>query len=559
MYDNKALFDELSELKVIDSDKLNSAFVEAQESSVSLGKILLDKDLILEDDLAKALASCYKVPFIDLSGQNIQTDILFTIPEIIAREQGIIAFKKDQFGLHVATGDPGNKDIIEFLQNKIGLPIIVYIATNRSISQALTLYLKDIGKAFEDIMQESIDEAKGKNLKDDDLPIVKIVETIISYAYQNNASDIHIEPEKEKALVRFRIDGVLHDIVTFSSEIYPEIVTRIKVLAKLRTDEHMVPQDGKIEFLTDNENLDIRVSIVPVQHGEKGVLRLLSERARQISLHSLGFSEKDLAKITASYQKSYGMILATGPTGCGKTTTMYAILKMLNNRDVNIMTIEDPIEYDIEGLNQIQVDTKTGLTFATGLRSILRQDPNIILVGEVRDEETAAIAVSSSMTGHLVLSTLHTNDAITAIPRLIDMKVESFLIASTVNVIIAQRLVRKICEPCRVSEEISLEKVKEMMGKDFDQEHFEEGAPLRIYKGKGCDVCHNTGYGGRMGIFEVLELNDEVKQAILDQKAPEVIKSLAVKNGMTTMIQDGINKVKEGHTTLEEILRVIKS
>jgi type II secretory ATPase GspE/PulE/Tfp pilus assembly ATPase PilB-like protein len=380
----------------------------------------------------------------------------------------------------------------------------------------------------------------------------------MEFAFKNKSSDVHIEPLKEKSLIRFRIDGILHDIVTVPLELHRPMATRIKVLADLRTDEHQAAQDGKFQFTVDGEEVDARVSIVPITNGEKIVMRLLSSSSRQFSLIDLGLSNDDLTKVKKAYEKPYGMLLSTGPTGSGKTTSMYAVLKLLNKRDVNIMSIEDPVEYQIEGVNQIQVNEKAGLTFAAGLRSIVRQDPNIILVGEIRDEETADIAVNSAMTGHLVLSTLHTNDASTAIPRLLDMNIEPFLIASTVNVIIAQRLVRKIHTKCRISEEVSITEIEKHFEPSTVKKLFGSSKTIRLYKGKGCPLDHGIGYEGRLGIFEVLVIDDEVRKAIVERKDASVIRKIAVKNGMTTMLDDGLEKVKEGITTIDEIMRVTR-
>ncbi|MEK7571216.1 MAG: GspE/PulE family protein [Patescibacteria group bacterium] len=558
MRNNESLYAALKELQVIDEQQLTQAFRDASVQQKPLGEILLDRNLIDDGNLGKLTAQIFSVPFIQLINLKIPQEILMIIPELIARKEKIIAFKKDEQGLHVAMSNPANPAIITFLSSKIGMPLVLYYATPRDIENALVLYLKDIGKAFADIMKENLEEASKKGGKNAEPPIIKIVETIISYAAHNNASDIHFEPETEVSLVRFRIDGVLHDIIQLPKEMYPEIVTRIKVLARLRTDEHQAPQDGKIEFILDEQQLDLRVSTVPVRRGEKVVMRLLSERARQISLLTLGFSQEDLQKVERAYKKPFGMLLSTGPTGSGKTTTMYAVLKLLNNRDVNIMTIEDPIEYDIEGVNQMQVNTKTDFTFATGLRSILRQDPNIILVGEIRDSETAEIATNSAMTGHLVLSTLHTNDAATAIPRLFEMGIEPFLIASTVNVLIGQRLIRKIHTVCRISEDLPREKVVGFIGEPLTQKIFGTLPSIRLYRGKGCDICHNSSYEGRIGVFEVMEVTDEIKQAIINKKDAATIKAIAIKNGMKTMEEDGLEKVKAGETTIEEVLRVTK-
>ncbi|OGH16615.1 MAG: type II secretion system protein GspE, partial [Candidatus Levybacteria bacterium RIFCSPHIGHO2_02_FULL_37_11] len=372
------------------------------------------------------------------------------------------------------------------------------------------------------------------------------------------ASDIHIEPEKDGSIVRFRIDGILQEVLHFTPEIDQQVIARIKFLSKLRTDEHLSAQDGKIQTKIENEDLDIRISIVPIVHGEKCVMRLLSARYRQFGLADLGMRDTDLKKVMNASSKPYGMILSTGPTGCGKTTTMYAILKILNTKERNIATIEDPIEYEITGLNQIQVNPKTNLTFAEGLRSILRQDPNIIYVGEIRDDETADIAVNSAMTGHLVLSTLHTNDAATALPRLLDMNIEPFLVASTVNIVIAQRLVRKICERCKVSQTEKIIDLEKHFDKKLLQKYFKSSKEARIYIGKGCPVCRSTGYSGRVGIFEILLLSEEIKDLIVAKNDSQKIMQQAVLEGMTTMMEDGLFKVQEGLTTIEEVLRATR-
>ncbi len=551
------LFQALKELNVIPEQKLTQAFESSKSQHISLNTVLIDQDLISDDNLGRTIADLFSLPFIRLAETSIPQDILQIIPEVIAKKQQIIAFKKDTHGLHVAMSNPNNIQIIEFIQKKTGLPLILYFATERDITNTLFLYRKDITKTFEEIIEGYVHQAAnaGKHV---DPPIIKMVDTILSYAYQNKASDIHVEPLKAKSLIRFRIDGILHDIVTLPVELHRPVVTRVKVLANLRTDEHLVSQDGKLQFSVDNESVDVRVSVVPITEGEKIVMRLLSEHARQFSLADLGLATRDLERVKKAYEKPYGMILTTGPTGSGKTTSIYAVLKLLNKRDVNIMTIEDPVEYDIEGINQIQVNSKTNLTFAEGLRSIVRQDPDIILVGEIRDEETADIAINSAMTGHLVLSTLHTNDSATSFPRLLDMKVEPFLIASTVNVIIAQRLVRKIHNNCRVSTETPTEQLLKYCDAALVKKIFGPEKTIRLYHGKGCSLDHGTGYEGRVGIFEVLVVNDDIRQAITQQKDATTIRKIAIKNGMTLMIEDGLEKAKEGLTTIEEVMRVTK-
>lgn len=553
---DEKIYSVLLESNLITKQSLVAARSESEEKNISLIKVLLQKDLISHSEIGKVVSDILKLPFIELSAVSIPDDVLSIIPLVVAKKQKIIAFKKDSRGLHVASSIPDNNQIVNFLHKKTGENILYYYTTEDEIQNSLQLYAKDIKKVFGEIIQENANLAI-KN-QESEMQIVKIVETIITYAYENKASDIHIEPLEDSVVIRFRIDGVLNDVLSIPASFELPIVMRIKVMAKLRTDEHQMAQDGKIQFKLDSENLDIRVSIAPTIKGEKVVLRLLSERSRQFSLSDLGFPDKDLDKIKRAYEKPYGMLLATGPTGCGKTTTMYAILKILNQRNVNIMTIEDPVEYDVEGVNQIQVNTKTGLTFASGLRSIVRQDPNIILVGEIRDDETAGIAINSAMTGHLVLSTMHTNDAATAVPRLFDMGVEPFLIASSVNVIVGQRLVRKICMQCRFSKEIDVESLSKYFPEEVIKNHFHGKNKIRVYEGKGCSVCHNTGYVDRIGIFEVMEVNEQVRSAITARLNSQELQNTAIKYGMRTMLDDGLEKIENGVTTIAEIVRTTK-
>lgn len=391
------------------------------------------------------------------------------------------------------------------------------------------------------------------------ISIIELVEGIMGYAYLTRASDIHIDPADEKLDIRFRIDGVLYDVFTLPKEIQPEVITRIKVLAGLRTDEHQAAQDGRIKFTVEKTKantieFDIRVSIVPTYYGENAVMRLLVEQGQAFTLENLGFNERDLKVVSNAIKKPYGMILATGPTGSGKTTTLYTILKILNKPEVSIITIEDPIEYSLEGVDQIQVNSQTGLTFATGLRSILRQDPNIVMVGEIRDEETAGIAINAALTGHLLLSTLHTNDAATTLPRLLDMSVEPFLIASTVNIAIGQRLVRKICPDCKLKKKLSVSELASL-GQSLPKDLL-NGYDV-FYEGRGCKTCGHTGYLGRIGIHEVLENTNAIQEAITARLPAAEIKKIAIKEGMTTMLQDGFQKALEGITTLDELLRVM--
>lgn len=386
-----------------------------------------------------------------------------------------------------------------------------------------------------------------------EISIIRLVDGLIAHAFESRASDIHIDPEGGKMRVRLRIDGVLHDAFIVPKEIQSEVITRIKVLSGLRTDEHQAAQDGRFKIPIANVGyVDVRVSIAPTYYGENAVLRILSQRT-QLSLKDLGFSERDFKIVEKAIKKPYGMILATGPTGSGKTTSLYSIIKELNTDEVSIVTIEDPIEYSINGIDQIQVSAQSGITFAQGLRSILRQDPNIIMVGEIRDEETAGIAVNAALTGHLLLSTIHTNDASTTLPRLLDMGIEPFLIASTVNIAIGQRLVRKICSKCQVEKilsDVEFETLKEVVRSEL------LGDRRKFFEGKGCAICKD-GYEGRIGIYEVLEVTEPIRELIMKRVNSSIIQEAAMKEGMTTMLEDGFKKAMAGITTIEEVLRII--
>ena len=391
-----------------------------------------------------------------------------------------------------------------------------------------------------------------------DISIIKLVDSIVEYGYNSRASDIHIDPTEDKVNIRFRIDGVMHNVFALPKDIQEEIISRIKVLSGLRTDEHQAAQDGRFKFRSDKNSFDIRVSITPTYYEENAVMRLLAEPEQGFTLESLGFSGKNLVIARKNIKKPYGMILVTGPTGSGKTTTLYAILKELNTPDVSIITIEDPIEYSLEGVEQIQVNPRTGLVFATGLRSILSQDPNIIMVGEIRDEETAGIAVNAALTGHLLLSTLHTNDAATTLPRLLDMGIEPFLIASTVNVAMSQRLVRRLCQTCKVKKDLTKDEIKSL--ESSLPKNYLRGISLinkNFYEGKGCNECDGSGYRGRIAIHEVLEVTESIRKAIMTQATAATIRDIAVLEGMVPIVQDGLVKAEQGVTSIEEVLRVM--
>lgn len=551
----------LSDLKYVSPDKLQEAQSKAEASHASLYDTLLQDNYLGEDELSKVIAYHYQLPFASLRNVNIPNELLHLLPKNVAERYQTIPFRLDGNGLHVATAHPEATDLYAMLAKKAGVKQYqLSYSPEPEILSALHLYKPLLGTVLANLLASAGTP-----------PVNEIIETLFEYADDAHASDVHIEPQRDQTTVRFRIDGVLHDEAVLPKKLHDQLVARLKVMARLRTDEHLSAQDGRLH-LTDKitkEELTVRVSIVPVITGEKVVMRLLAKHTRQFSLTELGMSSGDLDKVRRGFNRPFGMILSTGPTGSGKTTTIYAILKILNTRDRNIATIEDPVEYVIEGVNQIQANTKTNLTFSNGLRSLLRQDPDVLFVGEIRDEETADIAINAAMTGHLVLSTMHTNDAVTTLPRLVDMHIEPFLAASTVNIIVGQRLVREICNHCKSSAEL----VKTPTGWKGDteqaqllatieprlvQKYFGKKTSVRVYYGAGCSACHNTGYQGRFGIFEVLEVTPALAQLIVAKADSQVLTAQAMKDGMTTMMEDGLQKVVLGKTTLAEVLRVAK-
>jgi type IV pilus assembly protein PilB len=535
---------------LIHEDKLNDLEQFAKDSGSTLEDMLIERDVISDENLGILIADYLKIPFVVLTKTSVPEDVFHIVPEKLARKQKVIAFGRDTNGVKLAMVDPRNTIVQEMIARKTGSRIIPFYATERDIYNTLKIYRKDLQKSFEEMMKDV-----GKFAEP---PVAKIVDMIIDYAYQDRASDIHIEINETESLTRFRIDGMLHDMLKMPKHLHDQVVARIKVLSRLRTDEHLSPQDGKMRMRLEEEDLDLRVSILPIVEGEKVVLRLLASHFRQFSLVDLGMNERDLAKVQKAISKSFGMVLSTGPTGSGKTTSIYSLIKILNTREKNITTIEDPVEYRIKGINQIQVNAKTNLTFASGLRSILRQDPNVVFVGEIRDNETASIAVNAALTGHLVLSTLHTNDAATTLPRLTDMQIEPFLVASTVNVIIAQRLIRKICDMCKASLQVQKTELTKSIPDAIFVKHFGTSETITVYQGQGCKVCNKTGYLGRVGVFEVLEVTNAVRKLITEKRDADVIAQAAIAEGMNTMLDDGLEKIAKGVTTIAEVLRVTK-
>lgn len=549
----------LLEVKLLTSEQFDLAEKEAKERDVPLEEYLVDGNFISDSHLGQVIADYFKLSFIDISQERITEEALSLIPEIVAKHQKAIVIREDGENLYIATSNPENYEFIKLLEKKTGKKVVIYYTTPYGIQEAVKYYKSNLSEEVKKIVIDLEENPQNEE------NIVKLVDLFLEYAFDNRASDIHIEPLEGIISVRFRIDGILHQVVDYPKLLQEKVVFRIKIMSRLRTDEHAAAQDGRFDYQVDDARFDVRVSILPVTEGENIVLRILSERTRRLNLDEIGLLESDLEKITRAASKPYGMILVAGPTGSGKTTTLYTILQILNKPEVNIMTIEDPVEYDIEHIRQTQVNAKKNLTFATGLRSIVRQDPNIIMVGEIRDNETASIAINAAMTGHLLFSSIHSNDAATTLPRLFDMGIEPFLVASSLNVVIAQRLVRKICQRCIMSypltkEEINILKSEERLSDIIRQVYKQKNiSKIRLYKGAGCKACNSTGYSGRTGIFEVMEISDDLRPLIVQKVSIDSFNKKAQELGMTSMLYDGIVKIFRGTTTLKEVIRATKT
>ena len=543
----------------ISEEDFKAAAKEAKDFDKDIVDVLVFKGFITGELLGKLTAKHLGFPYASIRNKIIPGEVLELIPEKVAHSYKILPLNKEGNKLHLAMEDPTNFEAIEFTKRKTGLTIVPYFITAADLSKALGQYKRDIRVEFEKIIQENIQKATrlGKDVVKaaEELPVIKILDTIMEYAISLGASDIHAEALKDALLIRFRVDGILKDIISLPKGVQQAIVARIKILSSLKLDEHRIPQDGRFKFQSEEEIIALRVSILPAYNGENVVMRILPETARPLSLEELGLTKKGLEIVQENIKLPHGMILVTGPTGSGKTTTLYSVLTILNTTNIKIITVEDPIEYGIRRVNQTQIHPKVGLTFATGLRSILRHDPDIIMVGEIRDEETADISIHSALTGHLVLSTLHTNDAPGAIPRLLDMNVQSYLVASTLNMVIAQRLVRRICQSCVSEYKANPAEIK-LLSEQFKEEI--SSKKMKLYKGIGCKECGNSGYKGRVGIFEVLEVDDQIRSLINQKASAEEIKKTATSAGMIPMLKDGLNKVQAGITTMEEIVRVTK-
>lgn len=541
-YINEQSFDSVSNLALQNNESVEIALVKA--------------DLIKDDNLGKAIAKYYNVSFIDLREEIIPNDLLEMLPEAVARAQEAVIFTKNLAGYSLATTRPDNLDFIKHVDKISDGRVTVYYATPTGMAEAFKSYKNNIFKNVVDLIENY-------KIHNDESSIVSLVNQFLEYAYDNNASDVHIEPMSNgEVSVRFRIDGILNEVIRYPMDMHDKIIFRVKIMSHLRTDERDATQDGRFEYKKDNIAFDVRVSILPITNGENIVFRILSERAKKVKLDELGLNSFDLQKVKRAITQPYGMILTVGPTGAGKTTTLYSLVQILSGLPISIVTIEDPVEYTIDKVQQIHVNLKKNITFANGLRSIVRQDPDVIMVGEIRDNETAGIAVNASMTGHLLFSTLHANDASTIFPRLLEMGIEPFLIASSVNVVIAQRLVRKICPHCRFNEPKTAADVKEivaqkndpnfkkMMNQFFPDKKLED---IPLFRGTGCKMCKHTGYLGRLAVFEVMEVDDDIRALISTKSSSSIIENKAVENGMTLMYYNGLVHLFNGITTYDEL------
>lgn len=573
----------LIEQGVVLPSQLESLKAQALRENKSLVAVIGEQNLLGEEDLVKLVAKANEAPYANLTKINVPPQTLALIPKELANNYMAVPFGEYKGRLAVGMLDATNVQAIDFIARKIGRAIAVFAVSQESINHVLGQYRADVSKEVSAVIGSVAEEKKATDRKVEkknmqtlvqDAPITRALNTIMEFAAQSDASDIHIEPREKELKIRFRIDGILQDTMTLPKEVEPALISRIKILSNLKIDEHRVPQDGQFQFSTQERAVDVRVAIAPITWGEQVVMRLLDKDNQLLTLDSLGFRGRALRLIKEGIHKPHGMTLSTGPTGSGKSTSLYAVIDAIKSISINIVTLEDPIEYKMDGINQIQVNGDVGLTFASGLRSILRQDPNVIMVGEIRDKETADLAVQASLTGHVVLSTLHTNSAAGVLPRLLDMGVEPFLIASTVNTVIGQRLVRRVCSKCKQAYDSSVaetQAIQKVLGKVLPPSQAEvetaredlgyEILPLAgqnaytLHKGKGCSECVN-GYKGRVGIFEVFGMSNEMEKLLAGRATTSEIQLQAQSDGMITMKQDGYLKALNGLTTLEEVARV---
>jgi type IV pilus assembly protein PilB len=571
-------------------EQLTALHEEGARSRRPLQDLVIQNELISATELVKQFADYAKIPFIELDPRAIPKDILNKIPERIARQYNVVLFQVDEDGLqYLAMDDPDDVLALNFIQKQIGENVKVYIATHENILACLEGYRGEINEELNQVInvqrEDTAEKAVTEEEVSEDSPIAQTVNLLLEYAIRSSASDIHIEPREDYVQIRYRIDGVLKEVNQLPRNVLEALVSRIKILSNLKIDERRVPQDGRFKISVAGKQYALRVSTLPIADGEKVVMRILDESNQAVTLQDLGYWGRSLEVVEQALTEPNGMILVTGPTGSGKSTSLFSVLTRLNTPDVNISTIEDPVEYKIPGVNQTQTNAKAGMTFASGLRALLRQDPNIIMVGEIRDGETANLGVQAALTGHLVFSTLHTNNAATCLPRLLDMGIEPFLIASTVKAVVGQRLVRRLCPNCRTSYTPAKDEIDALVnlfhlreGQGFDRIHELEGQAIKQKVGgdtpegttdksiktlwkaspEGCEKCNHTGYKGRIGIYEVLADSIPIQKLIISNATSNQIQDLAITEGMVTMQTDGLIKAIRGNTTVEEVLRVTK-
>ena len=572
-------------------EQLNTLKEEGARLNRSLQEIVIEKQVITGPELTKLFATYADIPYIELDPRDIPQDILNKIPERIARQYNAVIFQVDDDGLvHLAMDDPDDVQAVSFIEKEVGENTRIYIASHDNILLCLENYRGDVNEELNEVIDiQREDDGTAQQVTEaevaEDSPIAQTVNLLLEYAIRSQASDIHIEPRESFVQIRYRIDGVLREVNQLPRNVLGALVSRIKILSNLKIDERRVPQDGRFKIKVAGKQYALRVSTLPIADGEKVVMRILDESNQAITLNDLGYWGHSLKVITEAIAEPNGMVLITGPTGSGKSTSLFSVLTMLNRPDVNISTVEDPVEYKIPGVNQTQTNVKAGMTFANGLRALLRQDPNIIMVGEIRDGETANLGVQAALTGHLVFTTLHTNNAATCLPRLLDMGIEPFLIASTVKAVVGQRLVRRLCMTCRQQYTPERPQVEEMIklfnlreGQKFADIHdlevqaaeekvggdtplsTDETTITTMWKANpdGCDECNHTGYRGRIGIYEVLGTSIPVQKMIVSNATSNQIQDQAIAEGMLTMQTDGLIKSLRGNTTLEEVLRVTR-
>lgn len=559
----------LVQQKHLTQEQADAVLLDSMNLGETVEAILIRKHMVTEEILLRARAEGLGIPFVELTSKAFSPELINYISEAVARKYILLPFEYNEKTnqLSVAMANPLDAQIVDFLEKKTNKSILAYMAVKEDILSSINnLYTQHIGEDVTAALKETAPsevktyEAGHLNEVIREAPIAQIVSAILEQAIRIRASDVHIEPQDAETRVRYRIDGILQERLLLPRRLHEAVISRIKILGDMKIDERRIPQDGRFNFKMGDEEVDLRVSSLPTVYGEKIVMRLLKKSGGVPSLPELGLRGLALKNLETSILRPHGIILVTGPTGSGKTTTLYSVLSKLNNARVNIMTLEDPVEYQIAGVNQVQVNPVAGLTFATGLRSFLRQDPNIILVGEIRDKETTELAVQAALTGHLVFSTLHTNNAAGAIPRLIDLGAEPFLIASALNAVVGQRIARRLCTTCReeyVPEESVQKDIRDVLGKLLPTT-----TPIKLYRGKGtvgdtpCSSCSGTGYNGRLGVFEVFAVTDAISKLMLSRAPMKDIEIQAIQEGMITMKQDGYMKALEGATSIEEILRV---